>query len=417
MDIEKEINQQVEKMRQEIMNFTSSLIQFPSLQGNEEGAQLFLEKNLRKLGCETDVFTPDPVALKQYEDVLVTREDFSKSPNVVGILKGSGGGKSLILNSHIDVVPVGDQDWSENAFGGNIIDGKIFGRGASDMKGGAAANYFALKALTELGIKLKGDVIIESVVDEECGGAGTAAALLKGYRADAAIISEPTDMKVYPACMGSMWFRVKVKGRAAHGAMAYLGINAIDKAYVVYQSLKDLENIRREKKTHPLYKDFEIPFCINVGKFSGGNWPSSVPDEVVMEGRMGISPDETITEARSELENAIGTAAASDSWLTKNPPSIEWFGSCWLSGAIPEDHPIVKSVINNHAKEHGNLPKVAGAPWATDAGLLIRYGNTPSVVYGPGKGSMAHQANEYILIEDMLRTIKVLAHTIVDWCS
>ncbi len=417
MDVVKAIDKEVEKMREEIIEFTSSLIQFPSIQGEEEAAQLFFAKKLEEIGCIIDIFKPDSQELRQnYKDVLVSRNDFTKSPNVVGVLKGSGKGKSIILNSHMDVVPAGDQDWKESPWSGKVVNDKIFGRGASDMKGGAAANYFALKTVVKLGIKLRGDAIIESVVDEEIGGAGTAATLLRGYKADAAIITEPTDMKIYPACMGSMWFRIKVKGKAAHGATAYLGVNAVEKAYVVYEALKNLENIRSIDKTHTLYKHLEIPFCINIGKFFGGNWPSSVPDEVVLEGRMGVSPDESIREAKTELENAVREAAHSDLWLSDNLPQIEWFGSCWVGGAIKKDHPIVKNILQNHLVVLCQEPIISGAPWATDAGILIKYGNIPTVIYGPGKGNVAHQANEYILIEDIVNSTKVLSKSILDWC-
>lgn len=417
MDITKTIDEKVEQMRDEIISFTSRLIQFPSVRGEEKEAQLFFADQLKKIGCQVEVFNPDADQLKKYEDVLVTRDDFSNSPNVVGTLEGVGGGKSLILNSHMDVVPPGDKDWEESPWSGKVEEGKIYGRGASDMKGGAAANFFALKTITNLGIKLKGKVMIESVVDEECGGAGTAATLNQGYTADAAIITEPTDLKVYPACMGSMWFRVKVKGKAAHGATAYLGVNAVEKAYVVYNALKELEETRRIKKPHELYNHLEIPFCINVGKFSGGNWPSSVPEEVIMEGRMGVSPDESIKEARKEMEEAVRDAALSDAWLKDHEPEVEWFGSCWIGGGIAQDHPIVQTVMTNHTHVFSDQPVVSGAPWATDAGVLIRYGNTPSVIYGPGKGKMAHQTNEYICIDDIISSIKVLAKSIIDWCE
>lgn len=417
MDITETIDEKVEQMRDEIIGFTSRLIQFPSVRGEEKAAQLFFADQLKKIGCQVEVFNPNAEALKKYEDVLVTRDDFSDSPNVVGTLEGIGGGKSLILNSHIDVVPPGDKDWNESPWSGKIQDGKIYGRGASDMKGGAAANFFAIKTIIDLGIKLKGKVMIESVVDEECGGAGTAATLSQGYTADAAIITEPTDLKVYPACMGSMWFRVKVKGKAAHGATAYLGINAVEKAYIVYNALKKLEENRRVSKTHELYKHLEIPFCINVGKFSGGNWPSSVPEEVIMEGRMGVSPDESIKEARKELENAVCEAALSDIWLKDHEPKVEWFGSCWIGGGISQEHPIAQTVMSNHTQVFSEQPVVFGAPWATDAGVLIRYGNTPSVIYGPGKGNMAHQTNEYVCIDDIINSIKVLAKSIIDWCE
>lgn len=417
MSIQKAIEGQVNKMRDEIIELTSRLIQFSSIQGEEKPAQLFYAECLKKMNCKVDVFSPNADDLRKYKDLLVTRTDFTNSPNVVGVLKGTGGGKSIILNAHMDVVPAGSSDWQDSPWSGKVIDNKIMGRGASDMKGGAVVNCYAVKVLQSLGIQLKGDVIIESVVDEECGGAGTAATLLRGYSADAAIITEPTDMMICPACMGSMWFRIKVKGKAAHGATAYLGINAIEKAYIVYDALKKLEKERLETKLHELYNHLEIPFCINVGKFTAGNWPSSVPEEVTIEGRMGVSPIESIAEARIEMEKAIRGACENDLWLKENSPEIEWFGSCWVGGAIGKDHILVNNILKNHVEILSKETSVLGAPWATDAGVLISYGNIPTVIYGPGKGHVAHQANEYIEIEDILNAIKVLANTILDWCE
>lgn len=417
MNIQNVIDHQVDKMKDEIIELTSKLIQFPSVQGQEEPAQLYFAECLKKINCQVDIFSPDIDDLKKYKDLLVTRDDFTHSPNVVGMLKGTGGGKSIILNSHMDVVPAGDTDWEDSPWSGKLVGSKIMGRGASDMKGGAVTNYYAVKVLQDLGIQLKGDVIIESVVDEECGGAGTAATLSKGYFADAAIITEPTDMKVYPACMGSMWFRIKVRGKAAHGATAYLGINAVEKAYVVYDALKELEKERLKSKSHELYNHLEIPFCINIGKFTAGNWPSSVPEEAILEGRMGVSPVESVADAKREMQDAINKAAEEDPWLKDNYPELEWFGSCWVGGAIEKDHELVSNISNHHEQTLSQKPDILGAPWATDAGVLIQYGHIPTVIYGPGKGHTAHQANEYIEVDDMLNTIKVLAKSILDWCE
>ena len=402
---------------EETIQLTQQLIRYPSTSRNEKEAQMFYAEQLQKLSCEVDIWEPDIEKMKTHPAFLTTRENFTGSPNVIGVLRGIGGGRSIILNGHVDVVPEGQECWKDSPWSGKVIDGKIYGRGASDMKGGNITNLMALKAIQSAGIKLKGNVIIESVVEEEAGGAGTLAAIMRGYRADGAIIPEPSDLKIYPVAMGSMWFRVRVKGYAAHGATAYLGVNALEKAALILNALKELQAKRSVQKSHPLYRHMPIPFCINVGTMRGGAWPSSVPVDAVMEGRMGVSPDETIEEAKIQLEEAIQKIAASDDWLKDNIPEIEWFGSCWNSGGIEIDHPLIDLVQNNYLKIMGKAPEIVGAPWATDAGVLIRYGGIPTIIFGPGTGTMAHQSNEYIEIENMIKAIKIIAFTILDWCG
>jgi acetylornithine deacetylase len=417
MTIDHLIDQQVDKLEEEIVSFVGDLIKFPSVQGQEKEAQLFIAEELKKMRMSTRFFQPDPNKLKKFENLMLAREDYSNSPNLVGILKGTGSGRSLILNSHIDVVPSGDTDWIGDPWSGKHVDGKIFGRGASDMKSGAAANIYAVRVLQEIGLKLKGDLIIQSVVDEESGGAGTAAMLSEGYYADAAIITEPTDLKIYPACMGSMWFRVRIKGKAAHGATSYQGVNAAEKAFVVLNALKKLETKRAISKEHELYRHLEIPFTINVGRFVAGDWPSSVPGEAILEGRMGVSPDESISQAREEFENSIMEAALTDKWLSINVPETEWFGSCWVGGSIKKDHQLTNLIATNYRNTTQHETMIQGAPWATDAGILIQHGQIPTVIFGPGIGKVAHQANEYVCVEDIKICIKVLAKSIVQWCE
>ena len=175
-----------------------------------------MKKELIELGLEVDEYDMDMEEMKKNEFFQTQRESFKNSPNLVAVLKGTGNSKkikidvnagqenkeekfsSIILNGHVDVVPEGEAKWSDDPFSGKIENGRIFGRGSTDMKGGVFSSYLALKILKNLGIKLKGDVIFQSVVEEESGGAGTLSTVLRGYKADAAIIPEPTNMKIFP---------------------------------------------------------------------------------------------------------------------------------------------------------------------------------------------------------------------------
>lgn len=393
------------------------LVRFPSVSGQEGEAQRYLAEQFRRWGCEVDLWEPRREDLEKYPGFLTRRDSFEGSPNVVGTLKGGGTGRSLILNGHIDVVPSGETPWKTDPWSGAFEDGRILGRGTADMKGGSVAVFFAAAMLKEAGLTPGGDIILQSVIEEEAGGAGTLACVDRGYRADGALIPEPTDEKIYPASMGSMWFRITVPGLAAHGSTAYLGVNAVEKAQLVVTALKELETVRNRPPLNPLYRHMPVPFCINIGRLCGGSWPSSVPDEAVMEGRIGFGPGETVEEVRRQLAECLKEAAARDPWLKDHPPQLEWYGSCWHSGGIGPDHPLAETLKKVYREGYGREPAVEGAPWATDAAALIRFGQTPALVYGPGEGRLAHQTDESIALDRMLQVSLTTADFIVEWCG
>lgn len=394
------------------------LVQADSTQGNELHAQKIIIETLRKIGLKVDVWEPEGNELIQHPYFASQRRDFQGSPNVVGILKGTGGGRSLILNGHIDVVPEGDlEQWDHDPYSGKIIDGKLFGRGATDMKGGNVSLLLALSSLRALGIPLKGDVIFQSVIEEESGGVGTLAAILRGYKADAAIIPEPTNMKIFPKQQGSMWFRIYVKGRSAHGGTRYEGVSAIEKALLVVEHIRELEKHRNERITDPLYQNIPIPIPINIGKIEGGDWPSSVADLVKLEGRMGVSPEETIEAAKHEMESWISRLKETDPWFDGQPVTIEWFGARWVPGAIELEHEFVARLASSYREVLGKTPTVEASPWGTDGGLLTKVGATPTIVFGPGVTEKAHFPNEYIEIDKVFEAAEIIALTIVEWCG
>ena len=194
------------------------------------------------------------------------------------------------------------------------------------MKGGTVSALLAVEALRSLGVKLKGDIIFESVVEEESGGSGTLAAILRGYRADGAFIPEPSEMVIYPQQQGSMWFRITVAGRVAPGGTRYLGVSAIEKAYLVVEQVHRLEVERNARLAdEPLYRGVPIPVPINLGRITGGSWPSSVPDLVTLEGRMGVAPGEKLEDARRELEQSLASLPEKDGWFREHP--ARWSGS------------------------------------------------------------------------------------------
>ncbi|WP_338789529.1 peptidase [Metabacillus sp. FJAT-53654] len=416
--LQTQINQWLTSNREHGVKLLQKLVQADSIQGNEQQAQKVVIKTLHKIGLKVDVWEPDGNELSKHPDFSSSRQEFIGSPNVVGILKGTGEGRSLILNGHIDVVPEGDlEQWEHAPYSGKIIDGKLYGRGATDMKGGNVSLLLALSALRALGIPLKGDVIFQSVIEEESGGLGTLAAILRGYKADAAIIPEPTNMKIFPKQQGSMWFQIQVKGLSAHGGTRYEGVSAIEKAFLVVEHIRELEKRRNERINDPLYSNIPIPIPINIGKIAGGDWPSSVADRVKLEGRMGISPEESMEEAKHEMESWLLTLKELDPWFNEHPVTLDWFGARWVPGAIDIEHVFVEKLTSCYQKVLGFAPIVEASPWGTDGGLLTKVGFTPTIVFGPGVTENAHFPNEYIEIDKVFEVAEIIALTIVDWCE
>lgn len=413
-----QIHQWLQANRVQGETLLKRLVQANSIQGNEKQAQAIIIETLTKIGLKIDMWEPGGSELTEHPYFSSPRTDFSGSPNVIGILKGTGGGRSIILNGHIDVVPIGDRkQWKHDPFSGEIIDGRLYGRGATDMKGGNVSLLLAISAIRALGIPLKGDVIFQSVIEEESGGAGTLAAILRGYRADAAIIPEPTNLKIFPKQQGSLWFRLLVKGRAAHGGTRYEGVSAIEKALVVINQIKELERKRNSLITDPLFNGIPIPIPINLGRIQGGDWPSSVPDLVKLEGRLGVSPEEEIAEAKNELESWLERLQEIDSWFAENPVEVEWFGARWVPGSIDVNHELVHVITSTYEKVIGRKPIIEASPWGTDGGLLTKLGGIPTIVFGPGTTEEAHFPNESIEIEKVFDAAEIIALTMIEWCE
>ena len=418
MTTEEKIHHWMKENEQQLINMLREMVQEPSTQMNEAGIQRKVSKWLKELNFDVDMWVPDGEELTTHKAFISPRESFSGSPNLAGVKKGKGNGHSIVLNGHVDVVPEGDLDgWDEDPYSGVVKDGKMYGRGSTDMKGGNAAMLFALKAIHELGLEVKGDIIFHSVIEEESGGAGTLAAILRGYTGDAAIIPEPTQMKIFPKQQGSLWFRLTIKGVSAHGGARYLGVNAIEKALTVISSLRELETKRNAEIDDPLFNSIPIPIPINIGVIEGGDWPSSVPDLVKVEGRYGVAPEEDYEKAVEEFEEWISKLGEKDDWFKKYPVQLDWYGARWLPGTIDTQHPLMGMLTNHFENVIGSSPVIEASPWGTDGGLLTSVGNTPSIVFGPGVTNMAHFSNEYIEIQKVMECSEILANTVLEWCN
>jgi acetylornithine deacetylase len=420
----KNIGAHVDTLRNELTSFLQKLVQLPSLPGHEQNAQHFVADKLRALGLAVEVISSELDDLKHHPAFCDDGVPFRERLNVIGRWQATGRSlspsppQSLILNGHMDVVPTGSEAlWSESPWSGAIRDGKLYGRGSCDMKAGGTANIFAVQTLQALGFRPAADILVESVIGEESGGVGTLTTIVKGFRADAAIITEPTRLHVCPVQSGALTFRVKVAGRAIHACMKPYGVSAIEKFYLVLQAVQDLDRRRHIEYRNPLYEDPNNIAPVNFGTIRGGDWPSTVPDGIVVEGRFGVMPGESTGSARAAMASALEHACASDGWLREHPPALEWFEGQFESGQTPHDSPIVQAVSAGHAQTLGQAPVVQGVTYGSDLRLFTNHGDIPAVLYGPGDVANAHTVNEYVDLEDVLAATRVLALIVSQWCG
>ena len=403
----------IEKIDHEgLLQYLSELIAIPSYGGKEIEIQKNLASKLLEIGLTVDVWDIDFDTLKGHPDFSMSYER-TNGLGVVGTI-GSEEGRSLILCGHVDTVTPGDlENWETSALEASIRDGRLYGRGSTDMKGGLVCGIFALKAVMDAKVELKGQVHVAGVIGEEDGGCGALDMCLQGHRADAGIIMEPSEMKIAPEVAGSMSFRVTLQGKSVHACVRDEGVSAIDKFHVIHQGLKELEKTRNSRITDPLYTGYSTPYAICVGKIQGGEWAGTVPECLVFEGRIGVAVGESKRDARRELEQKINQVSEGDPWLKENRPTIEWVGYSFASSIIPIDHPVVETVKGAFMDVTGRKPAIEGMTYASDARHMINVGGTPTIVFGPGDIRVAHGPNEYVPLEDLDTTVKTLALTIL----
>jgi len=397
---------------------TQALVRIPSWGGRETAAQDFMAALLTDSGLDVDRWEIDLDALSTHPAFSIEL-DREHAVGVVGTLAGEGGGRSLILNGHVDVVPPGDPElWRHPPFGGVVDEGRIWGRGALDMKGQLIAAVYALRAIRASGVRLLGTVHLASVIGEEDGGVGTLATLLRGYSADGAVVMEPTRLAIAPAQAGALNFRLRVPGQSAHGALREEGVSALENLFPVYRAIQTLELQRnRRLGTDPLFSGYRLPFPICIGTIAGGDWASSVPDHVTVEGRFGVAPGEDPASAMCELEDVVAAAAAAHPWLHRHAPELTWWGGRFLPARTPDDHALVRTLLEATTAVLGTPAPLEGMPYGADMGLLSHVGATPTVMFGAGDIRDAHRPDESVSIGDLTVLASALAITILRFCG
>ena len=407
----------VNARRDEIVQLLLQLVGTSSVTGNEGEIQGLIARKLEGYGLEVDSFLSSEEEIADYVTHVGEQESFEDRPSIVAKHAGVGGGKSLMLAGHIDTVPVEDREKWTYAPEGELIDDRLYGLGSSDMKGGVAAAMIVPKILEDLGVQLKGDLLINTVPGEEDGGFGTMSTILKGYRPDGIVITEPTDGLVNIASGGSLVFRITVTGKAAHGGNRNAGVSAIEKFVPIFQDLLDWEAERQRTVQHPLYDQFENKFPISVGLVRSGDWASTVPDTLVAEGRLGFIPGETIEGMMQATRDRIAAVAAADEWMREHPPMVEFFGGQFCAEEIAPDHELTQATVAAHKTITGSEPRISALTAGTDQRLWVHFTDSPALLYSQGVFAMAHQSDEYIDIDPLLETVAVLTRMAIDWCG
>jgi acetylornithine deacetylase len=285
------------------------------------------------------------------------------------------------------------------------------------MKAGLLCGLFAAKAIKDAGISLNGKLLIHSVIGEEDGGVGTLATILRGHVADAAIVLEPTELTIAAAQAGALNFRITIPGKAAHGAIRYEGVSAIEKFIPIYREIMAYEKARNEAFNDPMFTDYPIPYPICVGTIQAGVWASTVAESCTFEGRFGIAVGENAKEARQAFEAMVADAAGQDEWLAENPPIVTWWGGQFESAGISPTEPIVQVTSDAFTDITGETPVIKGMPYGADMRLLVNNGGVPTLMFGTRGISTAHQPDEHVPLADLETVTRTLVLAILRFCG
>jgi acetylornithine deacetylase len=391
--------------------------------GSERGCQEYVVKELRGLGLEAETYSPDSVPGLAEHPVYRPGRDYSDRPNVIGVWKGVGDGRSLILSGHADTVPRGSEPWTRDPFGAEVDGNLLYGLGANDMKGGISAMILAVEILRELGVRLRGDLMVETIVDEEFGGVnGTLAARLRGHNADAAILCEPSLFAICPAQTGGRTVHIRVRSGGAgilYGRDSQSSSSA-QLCYLLSRIEEFAEQRRRKAPRHPLYPSVERAVPVWVTKISSGGWgpkePITVPASLNLEVYWQAMPGETEEQIDLEFNDWLERTISLRPGLFPDRPQVH-LPIRWLPGsAIAAGHDLVRGLSGVFSAVTGTEPKIEGIGGPCDMFVFHKHFDTPALLFGP-KGGNTHAPDEWVEIDSALTVAEILARFICDWCG
>ncbi len=416
--LQTQIQESVDQLFDQQVEFLAELVKVPSVRGHEAPVQDLIAATLRGFGYEVDQWKLNIDEMKHhpgFSPVMYTSYDHAY--NVVGTHRPHATtGRSLILQGHVDVVPTGPwEKWDSPPFTPTIVDGWMFGRGAGDMKNGISTNLFAIEAIKRAGYQPAATIYQQSVVEEECTGNGALATILRGYKADAVLITEPHREELLSAQVGVIWVQVEVNVVPVHAGYATSTFNMIEACFPIMQALRRLE-ARWNNDKMPSFADFEYPVKFVVSKIEGGEWTSSVPSRCTFDVRIGIYPEWNVADCQRQIAEIIMLAAAQDPVLKHNPPTIRWHGFLSPGYVLPEGSEAETVLASAHQVVKQTPLKRHKATALTDSRFYGLYQNTPALVYGPTVKNI-HSFNEAVDLESLRRVTKVVALFVAEWCG
>ena len=385
--------------------------------GLEKQGQDYMAELFRKMGAEVTLDSMKEEDIEKcfslYQEGNLGHQQTDRY-NVYAQFNGEKPGKTLMFNGHIDVMPADEvEEWTTPPFSPTIRDGKLYGRGAADMKGGLMAATMAVQLLQDAGIPFSGSVKITSVCDEEGGGNGSMQAIMSGQRADGVVVCEGTSDELILAHMGFVFFRVKFAGKACHSGAKQDGVSAIEKAIKVIQALNEKEHEWLLHYKHPLLPAPNL----NVGLIHGGTAGSTVAEECMFEVCVHYLPNQmSHNQVVKEFQEVVERVAKSDAWLEEHLPEIKITQAG--GGFEMEEHsPFVDSFKRAYAEARGKDVKVVGSPAGCDSRLWRNIAECPTIQFGPGNLAQCHAVDEWLDLEAYLQSILIYAELILDFCQ
>lgn len=385
------LSRHIEAMREEIVETLRALIRIPSITGDEARIGGHVAELCRAMGLEVEIVEAEP-----------------GRPNVVARWDSGRPGPHLLLNDHLDMVPPGPLEyWTHPPFAAEVSDGRVYGRGAIDTKSGVTTILMAVKAARETGLAIRGRLTLIFSCDEEVGGAlGMQHLGRNGYLdADMAVVAEPTTMGVEIGTKGRLNLEITTRGIATHGARPWLGHNAIEDMVEVILELRELERELKER-THPLLGHATL----NVGRIDGGTVPNMVPNKCVLGLDRRVLPTEDPDQAEAEIRAILDRIEARRPGFDATLERHVW----WPGYAVDANEPIVRAACEAVEKVVGSPPEVRGKDAGTDASWINVLGGIPVVMFSPGDGMTAMNADENVGVDDLVTATKVIGQIVSD---
>jgi acetylornithine deacetylase len=389
----------VERGYDDAIGFLAELVRVPSLLGEEEPAQQLVEARLRELGFDVESVVPDPERLAERPDSGIPLMPYDGRRSLVATMGGEG--RSLLLNGHVDVVSAEPLDrWTREPFGAEITDGRMYGRGSCDMKGGVAAMLLGVEAALSAG-PLPGRVVYQSVIEEECGGNGALAACLEGPLGDATLIAEPTNGGMDLVAVGVIWARITLEADSRHASNADRGSNPIEAAYPVIEALHGLE-AELNADPEPEVAGLEQPYLLNVGALHAGDWASMTPGRATLDVRLGFPIRMEPADAQARLAAAVRAADAA--------AQVEFRGFRARGYSFDPGSAFVRLLGDCHEQVRGGSPRPDPSRATTD----LRFFEGEAVCYGP-TGDNLHGVDEWVELESIADVATVVALLVRRW--